>query len=104
MKGVLKTRKVEHRSTIYRGDLPDFLKKLDAYSGDLITKLMLSRLRAANSPAGPAPMMTTSCVDMVPPEGIKKLSANPLQSAVARMKGESSVGSFFGLHAFSLYR
>ena len=41
MKGVLKTRKVEHRSTINRGELPDFLKKLDAYSGDLITKLAL---------------------------------------------------------------
>ena len=41
MKGVLKTRKVEHRSTISRDELPDFLKKLDAYSGDLITKLAL---------------------------------------------------------------
>jgi integrase len=41
MKGVLKTRKAEHRSTISRGELPDFLKKLDSYSGDLITKLAL---------------------------------------------------------------
>ena len=41
MKGVLKTRKVEHRSTISRDELPDFLKKLDAYCGDLITKLAL---------------------------------------------------------------
>ena len=41
MKGVLKTRKVEHRSTISRGELPDFLKKLDSYSGDPITKLAL---------------------------------------------------------------
>jgi integrase len=41
MKGILKTRKVEHRSTISRGELPDFLKKLDSYSGDPITKLAL---------------------------------------------------------------
>ena len=41
MKGVLKTRKVEQRSTISRGELPEFLKKLDSYSGDLITKLAL---------------------------------------------------------------
>ena len=41
MKGVLKTRKVEHRSTISQGELPDFLKKLDSYSGDPITKLAL---------------------------------------------------------------
>jgi integrase len=41
MKGVLKTRKVEHRSTITRGELPDFLKKLDSYPGDPITKLAL---------------------------------------------------------------
>ena len=41
MKGVLKTRKVEHRTTISRDELPDFLKKLDAYSGDPITKLAL---------------------------------------------------------------
>ncbi len=41
MKGVLKTRKVEHRSTISRCELPDFLKKLDSYSGESITKLAL---------------------------------------------------------------
>ncbi len=41
MKGVLKTRKVEHRSTISQGELPDFLKKLDSYSGESITKLAL---------------------------------------------------------------
>jgi integrase len=41
MRGVLKTRKVEHRSTISRGELPEFLKKLDSYSGDPITKLAL---------------------------------------------------------------
>ena len=41
MKGVLKTRKVEHRSAISQGELPDFLKKLDSYSGDPITKLAL---------------------------------------------------------------
>jgi hypothetical protein len=37
MKGVLKTRKVEHRSAISQGELPDFLKKLDSYSGNPIT-------------------------------------------------------------------
>jgi len=41
MKGVLKTRKVEHRSAISRAELPDFLKKLDSYSGDPVTKLAL---------------------------------------------------------------
>ena len=41
MKGVLKTRKVEHRSAISRGELPNFLKKLDSYSGNPITKLAL---------------------------------------------------------------
>jgi integrase len=41
MKGVLKTRKVEHRTTISRDELPDFLKKLDSYSGDPVTKLAL---------------------------------------------------------------
>ena len=41
MKGVLKTRKVEHRTAISRDELPDFLKKLDSYSGDPITKLAL---------------------------------------------------------------
>ena len=41
MKGVLKTRKVEHRSAISQGELPDFLKKLDSYSGYPITKLAL---------------------------------------------------------------
>jgi len=41
MKGVLKTRKVEHRAAISRDELPDFLKKLDSYPGDLETKLAL---------------------------------------------------------------
>jgi integrase len=41
MKGVLKTRKVEHRSAISRGELPDFLKKLDSYSGNPVTKLAM---------------------------------------------------------------
>jgi integrase len=41
MKWVLKTRKVEHRSAISRVELPDFLKKLDSYSGDPVTKLAL---------------------------------------------------------------
>jgi integrase len=41
MKGVLKTRKVEHRAAISRDELPEFLKKLDSYSGDPVTKLGL---------------------------------------------------------------
>jgi integrase len=41
MKGVLKTRKVDHRAAISQTDLPDFLKKLDSYSGDPVTKLAL---------------------------------------------------------------
>jgi integrase len=41
MKGVLKTRKAESRSAISQGELPDFLKKLDSYSGYPITKLAL---------------------------------------------------------------
>lgn len=41
MKGVLKTRKVEHRPAISRGELPDFLKKLNSYSGDPVTRLAL---------------------------------------------------------------
>jgi len=41
MKGVLKTRKVEHRRAISPDELPDFFKKLDSYSGEYITKLAL---------------------------------------------------------------
>jgi len=41
MKGVLKTRKVEHRSAIPAGELAAFLKKLHSYSGDPVTKLAL---------------------------------------------------------------
>jgi len=41
MKGVLKTRKVEHRPAITQGELPDFLKKLDSYSGDPVTRLAM---------------------------------------------------------------
>jgi len=41
MKGVLKTRKIEHRATISRDELPELFKKLDSYSGDRITKLAL---------------------------------------------------------------
>lgn len=41
MNGVLKTRKVEHRAAISQGELPDFLKQLDSYSGDRTTKLVL---------------------------------------------------------------
>lgn len=41
MQGVLKTHKVEHHSAMSRAELPDFLKKLDSYSGDSVTKLAL---------------------------------------------------------------
>ncbi len=41
MQGVLKTRRVEHRATISRAELPEFLKKLEAYAGDPVTKLGL---------------------------------------------------------------
>jgi len=41
MQGVLKTRKVDHRAAISQTELPDFLKKLDSYSGDPVTKLAL---------------------------------------------------------------
>lgn len=41
MKGVLKTRNVEHRPAISRDESPEFLKKLDSYSGESVTKLGL---------------------------------------------------------------
>ena len=41
MKGVLKTRKVEHRAAISRDELPEFLKELDSYPGDPVTRLAL---------------------------------------------------------------
>jgi integrase len=41
MKGVLKTRKVENRAAISQSELPDFLKKLDSYPGDPVTKLAM---------------------------------------------------------------
>lgn len=39
--GALKTRKVKHRAALTRSDLPEFLEKLDQYSGQPITKLAL---------------------------------------------------------------
>lgn len=41
MNGVLKTRNVNHRSAISRTELPEFLKKLDFYTGEPITKLAM---------------------------------------------------------------
>ena len=45
MKGVLKTRKVEHRAAISRDELPEFLKKLDSYSGDPVCCIETDRDR-----------------------------------------------------------
>jgi integrase len=41
MKGVLRTRNVEHRSAISRTELPDFLKKLESYNGEPVTRLAM---------------------------------------------------------------
>ncbi len=39
--GSLKTRKVTHRAALTRAELPEFLKKLDAYDGQPLTRLAL---------------------------------------------------------------
>jgi integrase len=39
--GALKTRKTKHRKALGRGDLPEFLRKLEAYSGEVTTRLAL---------------------------------------------------------------
>jgi len=44
LKGVLKTRKVEHRAAITRAELPKLLKDVSSYNGYLITKLALKLL------------------------------------------------------------
>lgn len=41
MKGVLKTRRVEHRAAISQAELPKFFKKLESYPGNPTTKLGL---------------------------------------------------------------
>jgi len=41
LQGALKTRKVTHRPALKEADLPEFLAKLDAYDGHLLTKLAL---------------------------------------------------------------
>lgn len=41
LKGTLKTRKVEHRKALSRSELPNFLTKLEAYDGELLTRLGL---------------------------------------------------------------
>ncbi len=37
LKGALKTKKVEHRAALSEKDLPDFLRKVDKYNGDMQT-------------------------------------------------------------------
>jgi integrase len=44
LRGALKTRKQEHYSSLAEKDLPEFLQKLEAYDGDLQTKLALKLL------------------------------------------------------------
>ena len=41
LSGALKTHKVTHRPALSRADLPEFLKKLDAYEGQPLTRLAL---------------------------------------------------------------
>jgi integrase len=41
LKGVLKTRKVEHHAYLKAHELPDFLRAVDGYQGDILTKLAL---------------------------------------------------------------
>ena len=44
LRGTLKTRKVAHRPALKEGELPEFLRKLDAYNGDIVTALGLRLL------------------------------------------------------------
>ena len=44
LKGALKTRRKTHYANLSENELPDFLKKLDSYKGDLQTKLGLKLL------------------------------------------------------------
>jgi integrase len=41
LRGALKTRKVEHRAALSRADLPELLRKIEAYDGRLLTRLAL---------------------------------------------------------------
>jgi integrase len=41
LSGALKTRKVQHRAALERSDLPEFLRKLEAYDGQPLTLLAL---------------------------------------------------------------
>ena len=41
LRGVLKTRKVEHRAALSRAELPELLRKIEAYDGRLLTRLAL---------------------------------------------------------------
>lgn len=41
LRGVLKTRKVEHRAALSRAELPELLRKIEAYDGRLLTRLGL---------------------------------------------------------------
>ncbi len=42
LQGALKTKKIEHRSALTQAELPTFLKKLDSYEGNTVTKLALN--------------------------------------------------------------
>lgn len=41
LQGVLKTRKVVHRTALKKSELPDFLEKLKSYDGNTVTRLAL---------------------------------------------------------------
>jgi integrase len=41
LRGALKTRKVEHRAALSRAELPELLRKIEAYDGRLLTRLAL---------------------------------------------------------------
>ena len=44
LSGVLKTRKVEHRASVDRGELPELLKGIETYQGDPVTRYALKLL------------------------------------------------------------
>ncbi len=41
LRGALKTHRVKHRAALKRNDLPEFLRRLDAYDGHVLTRLGL---------------------------------------------------------------
>lgn len=44
LRGALKTREVRHYARLSEADLPEFLKKLEAYDGNLLTRLAIKML------------------------------------------------------------